>query len=73
MNTMKLYTQLQTALYRLRASATNEQGMEVVEKVGMISIMLALLTAIGAAFERGGMEVGQVALDAMISFIRQLF
>jgi hypothetical protein len=73
MNTLKLSTQLQTTLQRLRASVMDERGMEVVEKVGMISIMMILLMMIGAAFQSGGREVGEAALDAMVRFIRNLF
>jgi hypothetical protein len=64
---------VQTAMDRMQAVVMDEQGMEVVEKVGMIAIMMVLLGAIGAAFHSGGGQVGEVALDAMISFIRNLF
>jgi hypothetical protein len=70
MNTLELYTPVQSAMDRLRIAAQDEQGMEVVEKVGMIAIMLVLLGAIGAVFSSGGMEVGMVVVDKLVEFIR---
>jgi hypothetical protein len=72
MNTLELYTPVQSAMDRLRIAAQDEQGMEVVEKVGMIAIMLILLGAIGLAFRPGGLAIGAVIVEKLVEFIRSI-
>jgi hypothetical protein len=70
MNTLELYTPVQSAMDRLRIAVQDEQGMEVVEKVGMIAVMLILLGTIGAAFRPGGLAIGAFVVEKLIEFIR---
>jgi hypothetical protein len=72
MNTPNVYTNVKTALDRMQALAMDEQGMEVVEKVGMIAIMLILLASIGGFFEVGGIPIGAAVVDKLIEFIRSI-
>ncbi|MDW8213059.1 MAG: hypothetical protein RMJ55_05860 [Roseiflexaceae bacterium] len=67
---------MQTGLYRLRAAieerAEDEAGLSSVEWVALIAIVVTLLGAIGVAFKDNGHKIGEVAVDKLAEFIRNI-
>jgi Flp pilus assembly pilin Flp len=73
---LSTYARMEAQLYtigrRLEARAKDEGGLETVEYVALIGVVMILLGAIGVAFKDNGEKVGEEAVKVLVKFLSDL-
>jgi hypothetical protein len=73
---LNTYTWMEAQLYRMGTRATerieDEGGLETVEYIALIGVVLVLLGAVGVAFKDNGQKVGQEAVNVLVKFLKDM-
>jgi hypothetical protein len=74
MNNLMLstYAWIEAQLYHMGQRVEDEGGLETVEYIALIGVVLVLLGAVGTAFKDNGERVGQEAVNVLVEFLNKL-